>query len=88
MFTITVRSRYQLLEDEGPEVAEDEEVVYEVVSICQVMEKTYTEIAKVVLRRAKKMRKKKKHGSTKNYGTLRSERGNIKENSEQTFGKK
>lgn len=42
--------------DEGPEVAEDEEVV----SICQVMEKTYTEIAKEVLGRAKKMRKKKK----------------------------
>lgn len=40
-FTIALRNRYQELEDEGPEVAEDEEVEHD----CHVMEKTYTEVA-------------------------------------------
>lgn len=38
-------------------MTEDEEVVSEVVSMCQVMETAYKEIAKVVLGRAKKKRK-------------------------------
>lgn len=49
-YTITLRNRYQVLEDEGPEVAENEEAKRN----CQMMEKAYTEAAEAVLGRARK----------------------------------
>lgn len=49
-YTITLRNRYQVLEDEGPEVAENEEAERN----CQMMEKAYTEAAEAVLGRARK----------------------------------
>ncbi len=58
MFTITLRNRYQVLEEEGPEIEEDEEVEPD----FQVMEKAYIGAADPG--------KGKNHGSVKNHSAL------------------
>ncbi|KAJ8360365.1 hypothetical protein SKAU_G00168900 [Synaphobranchus kaupii] len=52
-FTITLRNRYQVLEDEEPVVDEEEEVERD----SQVMEKAYIEVAEAVLGKPRKKKK-------------------------------
>jgi len=69
-FKIQLRNRYQVLEEEAPEVEEDEEVERD----SEMMEKAYVEVAEAVLGRP---RKKKKPWISEKSWKLVEQRENI-----------